>query len=247
MNFRDLKKLSLASMVSLFLVATSVLSFSSVIPKVAASPIDDMTAGGSESSSSSSGSNSTDTTTMSDNNTSLNTTTSSTPITPSVELGEEPFAVGRYSPVSQNVINETQELQIFFEGSTRITLPNSTETITTRDTGEGIITPLPGGGVISGHVQMTTEDGSESASVTLTEYYLDESPTAINLAYFSTNSTDTLAPLNNMIAVSLDEEQPNGDVMVRLFEWEVDTSGSENDTTAMTATTTSETPLIPTP
>jgi hypothetical protein len=244
MNFHNVKNLSLASIVSLFLVATSVLGFSSVIPKVAASPIDDLTAGGGDSSSSSS-SNSTDTT-MS-NNTSLNTTTSSTPITPRVELGEEPFAIGRYSPVSENVINETQELQIFFEGSTTITLPNSTETITTRDTGEGIITLLPGGGVISGHVQMTTEDGSESASMTLTEYYLDLSPTAINLAYFSTNSTGILEPLNNMIAVSLDEEQPNGDVMARFFEWEVDTSGSGNDTTAMTATTTTETPVIPTP
>jgi hypothetical protein len=67
---------------------------------------------------------------------------------------------------------------------------------------------------------MTTEDGSESATVTLTEYFLDESPTAINLAFFSTNSTGMLAPLNNMIAVSLDEEQPNGDVVARFFEWE---------------------------
>ena len=76
-----------------------------------------MTAGGGESSSTS-GSNSTDTTTVSNNNTSLNTTTTSTPITPTVELGEEPFAVGRYSPVSVNMINETQQVQIVLEGST---------------------------------------------------------------------------------------------------------------------------------
>jgi hypothetical protein len=194
---------SLSSTISLLLLAVSVLGFSSLMSTVAASPIDGITTGDSN----------TPATTMS-NNTSLNFTTTN------IELGEEPFAVGRYSPVSENVINETQELQIFFEGSTTITLPNFTQTITTRDAGEGIITLLPGGGVIRGQIQMTTEDGSESATVTLTEYYLDESPTAINLAFFSTNSTGMLAPLNNMIAVSLDEEQPNGDVVARFFEWE---------------------------
>jgi hypothetical protein len=68
-------------------------------------------------------------------------------------------------------------------------------------------------------MRATTEEGFESAIVYFTEYFLDESPTAISLAYFTTNSTGMLAPLNNMIAVSLDE-QSNGDVIVRLFEWE---------------------------
>jgi hypothetical protein len=117
---------------------------------------------------------------MSDNASSLNATTT-TPITPTIELGEEPFAVGRYSPVSETVLNETQQLQIVFEASTTITLPNTTESITTRDRGEGIITFLPGGGVIRGQIQLTTEDGSESATADLTEYFLDEAPTAISL------------------------------------------------------------------
>ena len=246
-------KVSLTSMTSYLLIAASLLlGFSSVMSTVEAassSPIDadnTTTVGGAT----------TPTDTMSNNNTSLNTTTSSTPITSNVELEEEPFAVGRYSPVSVNMINETQQLQIVFEGSTTITLQNSTETITTRDTGEGLITSLPGGGVIRGQIQMSTEEGSESATVDLTEYFLDESPTAINLAYFSTNSTGMLAPLNNMIAVSLDEEQPNGDVVVRLFEWKVggggggapnlgnnnndNTTSNVNDTTTTTATATEE-------
>ena len=247
-------KVSLTSMTSYLLIAASLLlGFSSVMSteEAAASPIDadnTTTVGGAT----------TPTDTMSNNNTSLNTATSSTPITSNVELEEEPFAVGRYSPVSVNMINETQQLQIVFEGSTTITLPNFTETITTRDTGEGLITSLPGGGVIRGQIQMSTEEGSESATVDLTEYFLDESPTAINLAYFSTNSTGMLAPLNNMIAVSLDEEQPNGDVVVRLFEWKVggggggapnlgnnnnnndNTTSNVNDTTTTTATATEE-------
>ena len=253
-------KVSLTSMTSYLLIAASLLlGFSSVMSTeaAAASPIDgdNTTAVGGAT---------TPTDTISDNNTSLNTTTSSTPITSNVELEEEPFAVGRYSPVSVNMINETQQLQIVFEGSTTITLPNSTETITTRDTGEGLITSLPGGGVIRGQIQMSTEEGSESATVDLTEYFLDESPTATNLAYFSTNSTGMLVPLNNMIAVSLDEEQPNGDVVVRLFEWKVgggggatnlgnnnndSTTSNVNDTTttATTATATEEEALTGTP
>lgn len=245
-------KVSLTSMTSYLLIAaSSLLGFSSVMSTeetVASSPID-----GDNTTTVSGATTPTDT--MSNNNTSLNTTTSSTPITSNVELEEEPFAVGRYSPVSVNMINETQQLQIVFEGGTTITLPNSTETITTRDTGEGLITSLPGGGVIRGQIQMSTEEGSESATVDLTEYFLDESPTAINLAYFSTNSTGMLAPLNNMIAVSLDEEQPNGDVVVRLFEWKVggggggapnlgnnndNTTSNVNDTTTTTATATEE-------
>lgn len=245
-------KVSLTSMTSYLLIAaSSLLGFSSVMSTeetVASSPID-----GDNTTTVSGATTPTDT--MSNNNTSLNTTTSSTPITSNVELEEEPFAVGRYSPVSVNMINETQQVQIVFEGGTTITLPNSTETITTRDTGEGLITSLPGGGVIRGQIQMSTEEGSESATVDLTEYFLDESPTAINLAYFSTNSTGMLAPLNNMIAVSLDEEQPNGDVVVRLFEWKVggggggapnlgnnndNTTSNVNDTTSTTATATEE-------
>ena len=245
-------KVSLTGMTSYLLIAaSSLLGFSSVMSTeetAASSPID-----GDNTTTVSGATTPTDT--MSNNNTSLNTTTSSTPITSNVELEEEPFAVGRYSPVSVNMINETQQLQIVFEGGTTITLPNSTETITTRDTGEGLITSLPGGGVIRGQIQMSTEEGSESATVDLTEYFLDESPTAINLAYFSTNSTGMLAPLNNMIAISLDEEQPNGDVVVRLFEWKVggggggapnlgnnndNTTSNVNDTTTTTATATEE-------
>jgi hypothetical protein len=216
-------RLSLGGMTSLMFFATaSLLGFTSVIPTAVASPIDDaITTSGAT----------TTAITMSDDNTSLNVTTAT-----NVELEEEPFAVGRYTPVIQNLINETQQVQIALEGSTTITLPNSTETTTTRDTGEGFITSLPGGGVMRAQIQMSTEDGSESVTVDLTEYHLDdEVPTAISLAYFSTNSTGMMAPLNNMIAVSLDEEQPNGDVIVRFFEWDVGRAptaiGSINNTT----------------
>src|SRR5918996_1419511 len=158
------------------------------------------------------------------------TTTAAAPTT--LEFEDEPFAESRFTPVSENVINETsQQVVVVFEGNTTITmLPNTTETITTRDIGEGILPFIPGGGVLHGQVQLTTEDGSESAIGLFTEYITTESTTAISLARFITNSTGVLAPLNNMIAVTLDQEQPDGSVIVRYFEWEEsDDNGDDDD------------------
>ncbi len=51
----------------------------------------------------------------------------------------------------------------------------------------------------------------------------------IGLAYFSTNSTDgRLAPLNNMIAVYLNEEQPNEQARVTFFEWKGGNGGASS-------------------
>ena len=93
---------SITTMLMLLLIAASVLGFSSsssssdLTPYAAASPI------------------------------SMNATTTAitTLITLIIELGEEPFAVGRYTPVSQTMINETlkqqQQLKLVFGGSTTI-------------------------------------------------------------------------------------------------------------------------------
>jgi hypothetical protein len=216
-------KFSLAGMTSFLLVAASLLGFNSVMPTAAASlSIDDATTTSAED-------NGGTTTTLSDN-TSLNATTST------VELTEEPFAVGHYRTVSENITDETQT-QFSFEGNTRITIPNATETITTRDTGEGTFSFLPGGGggSPSGQIHMTTEDGSESVTADFVEFIKFESSfTGIGIAYFSTNSTGMLAPLNNMIAVFLDEVQPNEDSILRFFEWKsggAPTGISNNSTT----------------
>jgi hypothetical protein len=97
---------SLTTMLMLLLIATSVLGFSSsssssssyLTRYAAASPI------------------------------SMNAAaTTTTPITYTIKLGEEPFALGRYTPVSQTMIDKTlqqqQQLKLVFEGSTTITLP----------------------------------------------------------------------------------------------------------------------------
>ncbi|MDQ3840925.1 MAG: hypothetical protein M3297_16855 [Thermoproteota archaeon] len=240
-------KASLAGMTSFLLVAAALLGFSFVTPRtVAASPIDDTTTpnnGGGAG--------------ITPDSTSLDaTTTTST----TIELAEEPFAVGRYTTASEDMITEI-ETRFSFEGNTTITLPNTAETTTTRDTGEGTFSLFPGysAGSLRGHIHMATEDGSESAIVEFTEFAKFDSSTGIGIAYFSTNSTGILAPLNNMIAVFLDEEQPNEDIVVRFFEWNGDggggvptgidngattTSNVGDDTTIAAPTTAIETPAL---
>lgn len=210
-------KTHLAGMTSFLLVAASLLGFSSSLmpTTAAASPSIDGTT-----------TNVTTTTTAAEGTNATATTTNTT----TIELSQEPFAIGHYRVVSEDLTDETQP-QFTIEGNTTITLPNSTETIITQDTGEGTFSVLSGvmGGSLRGHLHMTTEDGSESATADFTEFSTFESSTGIGLAYFSTNSTDgRLAPLNNMIAVYLDEELPNEEVMVTFFEWKGGNGGASS-------------------
>jgi hypothetical protein len=202
-------KVSLIGTTIFLLLAASLSGFNSIMPTMAAASllVDDTTTGG--------GGTSATTTTLSDNMSSNANTT-----TPTIDLADEPFGVGYYRTISDNMTSETQ-VQFTFEGNTTITPPNATQTITTKDTGEGTFSFLPGeaAGSPRGQIHMTTEDGSESATVNFTEFIKFESSTGIGIAYFSTNSTGMLAPLNNMIAVFIDEVQPNEDSIISFFEW----------------------------
>jgi hypothetical protein len=198
-------------------------------------PIDDTTTGGG-------GDTSANTTSMSEDNTSSNISTT-------INLADEPFAVGHYRTVSNNMTSEG--VQFTFEGNTTITVPNSTETITTLDTGQGNVTFLPGGGaVIRAQIHMTTEDGSENATGDVTEYMKSEESRGIGIAYFSTSSTENLALLKNMIAVYLDEIQPNEDSIVSFFEWKSGGAGGSGAPVGTRTTSSSEnntTPVLSTP
>jgi hypothetical protein len=218
-------KISLAGMtLSFLLLVTSPTGFNFGIFTAAASlPIDDTTTidGGDTAANT--------TTSMSENNRFWNTT---------IKLADEPIAIGHYRTVSNNMTGEGQ-VQFTFEGNTTIAVSNSTETIMTMDTGQGNVTFLLGGGaVIRGQIQMTTEDGSENATADFTEFLKSEATTGIGVAYFSTSSTENLAPLKNITAVYLDEIQPNEDSIVRFFEWKggdvvpmgTGTTGSANST-----------------
>jgi len=178
-------------------------------------------------------------------------TTNTTTTTPRVELEDEPFAVGRYFIVSKKRKSDSQ-VQFTFEGNTTITLPNSTETIMTRDTGQGNITHLPGGvgNIVTLQIHITSKDGSESGIFNTYEIFESEPDTGIGVAHFSINSTSVmLEPLGNTIAVLLHEvvvpegippeEFPGEDFIVYFFEWEGggEEEGSIGSETITTSTT----------
>lgn len=133
-----------------------------------------------------------------------------------ITLAEKPFLVEQGRTVAANPINQTH-IQISLAGNGTITLPNSTETVKTKDIGNAIARLTPTGNIAQGQIHISTEDGSENATVFFTE--IGQNEKGIGVAYFTTNSTGKLAFLNNIVAVIQDEIQPNGDTLITAWEW----------------------------
>jgi hypothetical protein len=133
-----------------------------------------------------------------------------------ITLAEKPFLVEHGRTVAATPINQTH-MQISLVGNGTITLPNSTETVMTKDTGNAIARLTPTGNIVHGQIHVDTEDGSENATVFFTE--IGQGEKGVGVAYFSTNSTGKLAFLDNMIAVIEDEIQPKGDTLITAWEW----------------------------
>jgi hypothetical protein len=131
-------------------------------------------------------------------------------------LAEKPFLVEHGKTVAATPINQTH-IQISLAGNGTITLPNSTETVMTKDTGNAIARLTPTGNIAHGQIHISTEDGSENATVFFTE--IGQNEKGVGVAYFITNSTGKLAFLNNIVAVIEDEIQPNGDTLITAWEW----------------------------
>ena len=133
-----------------------------------------------------------------------------------ITIAEKSFLVEHGRTVAATPINQTH-MQISLVGNGTITLPNSTETVMTKDTGNAIARLTPTGNIVHGQIHVGTEDGSENATVFFTE--IGQGEKGVGVAYFSTNSTGKLAFLDNMIAVIEDEIQPNGDTLITAWEW----------------------------
>jgi hypothetical protein len=133
-----------------------------------------------------------------------------------INLAEKPFLIEHGRTVAATPINHTH-LQISLVGNGTIILPNSTETVTTKDSGDAIARLTPTGNIAHGQIHVGTEDGSENAMAFFTEIGKNEK--GVGVAYFITNSTGKLAFLNNMVAVIEDEIQPNGDTLITAWEW----------------------------
>ena len=133
-----------------------------------------------------------------------------------ITLSEKPFLVEHGRTVAAIPINQTH-MQISLVGNGTITLPNSTETVMTKDIGNAIARLTPTGNIAHGQIHISTEDRSENATVFFTE--IGQNQKGVGVAYFSTNSTGKLAFLNNLVAVIEDEIQPNGDTLITAWEW----------------------------
>lgn len=77
-------------------------------------------------------------------------------------------------------------------------------------------------GTFAGKEILTTEDGSESATVTFYEIvrFGEQQGRGIAIAVFETNSTGMLAPLDCMILVGVDELPADRNSVVTLREWQ---------------------------
>jgi hypothetical protein len=147
------------------------------------------------------------------------TTTSNTTTTSSsgIELSPEPVYQERQIRVSRTAINQTH-FQVAISGNGTLSLPNTTETISTTSTGS-ILSALDG--TATGKEVITTEDGSESATATTYGIARLEARRGIMIALFDTNSTGILAPLDGMILAGQIEYPPEEThSIITLWEWQ---------------------------
>ncbi|MDQ3562454.1 MAG: hypothetical protein M3382_05600 [Thermoproteota archaeon] len=146
-------------------------------------------------------------------------TTTSPPEEPGIiQLSPEPVYREVQIPISRTLINQTH-IQVPISGNGTITLPNTTETISTTSTGS-VLSALDGTAV--GKEVITTEDGSESATAKIYGIAQLEERRGIIIALFDTNSTTgRLAPLDGMILAGQIEYPPEETVtLITLWEWQ---------------------------
>lgn len=175
------------------------------------------------------------------------TTTSPTEEAGMIELSPQPVYQERQGTVSETPINQTH-IQLAISGNGTITLPNTTETISTTSTAS-LLASLDG--TAAGKEVITTEDGSESATATIyaiARFGMEEGR-GIIIALLDTNSTTgRLAPLDGMILAGQIEFPPEEETAsVTLWEWQSGiplpppTTAEEPSLTDTTTTTTNAT------
>jgi hypothetical protein len=145
------------------------------------------------------------------------TTTASSPEAGIIQLSPEPVYREVHTPISRTPVNQTH-FEVPISGNGTITLPNTTETISTTSTGS-YLSSLDGTAV--GKEVITTEDGSESVTAKIYGVAQLEERRGIIIASFDTNSTGRLAPLDGMILAGQIEYPPEENItIITLWEWE---------------------------
>ena len=164
----------------------------------------------------------TTTATTTSNNTT--TTTAATSLSSGIVLSPHPIYQERAPPGSLTPINQTH-ISATHSGNGTLTLPNSTQTISTTSNGTAILsfaTP-------SAYAKSTIRAANgETATLTIYEIVQFNNPAAapqgggkgIVTVVFQTNSTGMLAPLNGVVAAGIDNISTNGESDVTLWRWE---------------------------
>jgi hypothetical protein len=163
----------------------------------------------------------TTTTTATSNTTTTTSPTSTTSFSPSgIELSPNPIQQERIRTTSQIPINQTH-LSITYSGNGTLTVPNTTETINITANGSGIVSLMDQS--VYGKETIRTEDGQTATSTFYEIVQLDPATgegKGITMGVIHTDSTGTIAPLNGMILVGMDDIQPNGEEDITIWEWE---------------------------
>lgn len=177
---------------------------------------------------------------------SAGTTTSSAPSS-GIKLSPHPIYQERAPPGSVTPINQTH-ISATHSGNGTLTLPNSTQTISTTSNGTAIVSFATSSAYTKSTIRAAN---GETATAIIYEIVQFNNPAAAPLGggkgivtvIFHTNSTGVLAPLNGVIAVGIDNISPNGESDTTLWRWESGISPllSTNTTTTSTSTATSET------
>jgi hypothetical protein len=136
-----------------------------------------------------------------------------------IEVSPQPIYQRTPSTSGVTPINQTHIGTTFYANGT-LTLPNTTETISTTSTGSSL-TSLATQSAI-GTETIMTEDGE---TITTTFYEIFEFPpgaggaNGIAIAVLHTNSTDRLAPLNGTLVVGTDYLYPISEGFTTYWEW----------------------------
>ena len=176
------------------------------------------------------------------------TTTSNTtlPSSSGIVLSPQPIyqestPPGKVTPINQTHISATHI------GNGTLTLPNNNQTISTISNGTAIASLA-----IPSAIAKTTikAPNGETAILTIYEIIQFNNPTdaplgggkGIKIIIFHTNSTGMLAPLDGVIAVGINDIQPNGESELTAWKWEsgIPPLSTNTASTSASAATSSE-------
>ena len=138
---------------------------------------------------------------------------------PLLAVSALPVAVGNYTTVTEENAGNTTFVTV--AGNTSITLPNATETITASSAGNFTVAFTGAGGIArEGEIHLTSQNGTEEATIELAEFFQDANSTGIGVASFSANPAGRLALLDNFVAITLDAGEQNGTVLIQFLDWQ---------------------------